>query len=138
VITKKVLMDAPYFTAFFGPAERGRCTKRRYWDVFAIDGGRVFDDHVGQRAEAMGIHVRGDDDGMLFEPEVNDELRDESCADDLDACLAYLAKGGALVKLPDEIGSRYYRFYVLRDDDRHRSMKHEKNHLRKALRHRDR
>jgi hypothetical protein len=57
--------------------------------------------------EALGVD--------FVEPQLDNEYRREqpSGAADLDAALAYLRRGGALCKVPDAPGSRYFRLLVV-------------------------
>jgi hypothetical protein len=48
----------------------------------------------------------------LLDDENTQHLRKLDYWDD-DATLEYLAKGGALIKLPDSPGSKYWRMYVI-------------------------
>lgn len=104
-------MLAPDFTVFVGPALD--CGIGDGWDVFGIDGGAVPDKEVEREAIRRGIIVAYNGDGMWCTPEWDSDAldADHPAACDECAALAYLNNGGRLVKLPDHMGSRYYRLY---------------------------
>lgn len=109
--SSKEFEDAPMFTVFTGPVDKDAVVLRDdEWDLFGIDGGRVCDAEVRRRANQMGIELAHNIEGMFMEPEIDSEFAREG-ADDVDAALAYVASGGRVVKLPDEMDSKYYRLY---------------------------
>ena len=113
MITRQMLFDAPMFSAFKGPAEN-RLT-REQWALFRIDGGRTSDEGALEEACKHGLEVSiCESTGMFVEPEFDEDWRDEiPDGDDSDAVLAYLADGGMVAKIPDKLGSPYYRFYTI-------------------------
>ncbi len=108
---KEDFSHAEMFTVFSGPVDlSAELLRDEEWDLFGIDGGTVCDVEVRREANRRGIVLAHNIEGMFLEPEVDSELVREG-ADDLDAALAYVAGGGRLVKLPDSMGSKYYRLY---------------------------
>lgn len=75
------------------------------WDLF---GGCYCSKDVQDKAREMGIRLVE----PLLSPMRDDELAPESF-DDLDAAQCALEAGVRLVKLPDEIGSTLWRYYVV-------------------------
>ena len=112
---------AEMFTVFTGPVDEGETIiEEDEWDLFGIDGGTVADAAVREEANRRGIQLAHDIEGFFLEPEADHEFVREG-ADDHDAALAYITNGGRLVKLPDAMGSKYYRLYpvVAYRPDRH-------------------
>ena len=112
---------AEMFTVFTGPVDEGETIIEEYeWDLFGIDGGTVADADVRRAALRLGIQLAHDIEGFFLEPEMDSEFALHG-HDDHDAALAYIANGGRLVKLPDVMGSKYYRLYpvVAYRPDRH-------------------
>lgn len=108
---KQDIEDAPMFTVFTGPVDKGeKILEAEEWDIFGIDGGTVCDADVRREANRRGIVLAHNIEGMLLEPEYDHEAANEE-ADDYDAAISYLASGGRLVKLPDEMDSKYFRLY---------------------------
>ena len=68
------------------------------------------DDSVFAFAEALQISVSAEYIERVDDVAVDLGIEDEF--DDTDAALCYLNAGGTLVKLPDDLDSEYYRFYV--------------------------
>jgi hypothetical protein len=79
-----------------------------FWGLFDIEPGDYgFVEDPAHDLEALGVD--------FTEPELDDDYRSEqpAGADDLDAALAYLRRGGSLCKVPDAPGSPYWRLLVV-------------------------
>jgi hypothetical protein len=101
--TCDVLHAAPLFAVFKGPAPD---VKPGRWEIFELDGCTHGD--TEHASEVTGLSV------LDSEPERDDDACDgDPSFDDVDAALAYLRNGGALCKVPDHDGSKYYRFLVV-------------------------
>jgi hypothetical protein len=119
-VKKEDFERAEMFTVFTGPVDEGEIIIEEHeWDLFGISGGAVAAD-VRREALRLGIQLAHDIEGFFLEPEMDSEFALHS-HDDHDAALAYIANGGRLVKLPDAMGSKYYRLYpvVAYRPDRH-------------------
>jgi len=112
--TEKDLDDAPMFAVFKGLEGKcdGRDLTERQWNLF----------HVGfsYGADVENELRRRKISPLPFEPE-KDEDEAPASTTDMDAALEFLNEGGALVKVPDAMGSEYCRYYALRPlPDRHK------------------
>lgn len=106
-ITRETLLAAKPFTLISGEAESNGFA---HWAVFELSGCTRGDtDHA---SELTGVDVF--DMSPMRDDEACYELRkpDGSQYDDFDAALAYLNKGGTLMKVPDEEGSPHWRLLV--------------------------
>lgn len=114
MITRKDIESAPSFTIFEGPADQTGLP-REGWELFWLDSEQP-DNEVDEGA------IRRQIDYQAREPQIDQNDFDNKYAwDDIDAALAYLNEGGKLVKLPDAMGSPYWRLYCVgapeEDDD---------------------
>lgn len=104
-LTRDDLEHAAMFTVFKDVA--GKCevtVDRECWILSHID--LKHSDSVASKLESLGIEP------YSAEVEMDDEKK-LTGEDDLDAAVAYLDLGGALVKVPDTMTSKYYRFLVV-------------------------
>lgn len=109
-ITKAKLHALAMFTVLDGRAIRAARARNRSphcWAIFELDGGTMFSDTIAEIVGAIRPDLR------LTEsiPCRCDDGAPKAFTDD-DAVLEALNAGHALIKLPDEIGSQFYRFYV--------------------------
>jgi len=80
----------------------------RVWDVFNVEAG--YDNAIHEELQARGII--GNFDELDFTPQRDDEGAPDDY-DDVDAAKDALNAGYTLVKVPDAVGSKYWRLYVL-------------------------
>ena len=114
MLTTDDLELAPMFTVFHGL--KGKCTvppevQDNWWDEFSMHGATVFDEAVARRASELEIKVKRDGSHFI-EIEADDERSPREFTDD-DAVLCFLNKGGVVAKLPDELNSDHWRYYVV-------------------------
>jgi hypothetical protein len=105
MITKETFGAAAPWTVFRGEAADPGPV---FWGLFDIEPGDYgFVEDPDHDLESLGVD--------FIEPELDSDYRSEqpASADDLDAALAYLRRGGALCKVPDAPGSRYWRLLVV-------------------------
>lgn len=104
--TRELMESAPPYSVFIGLVDESLHAEldKVYWETFDVE-------HDSDLAcEKTGLEV------FTEEPELDNEFYSEQSvetADDLDAALCYLLKGGALCKVPDEEGSPHYRFLTV-------------------------
>lgn len=101
--THEDIMKAPAFTIFMGAPPMPK-PPRRYWEIFGVDGNH--DEVVEHLLEQLGVNY------IIEEPERCDDGAPGSFTDD-DAILAALQAGYKLIKVPDKIGSQYFRLLVV-------------------------
>ena len=118
MVTIDDLMNAPMFTVWRGL--EGACAVRQdlppdIWDLFAqccVDLSEASLDEL----EVLGLELV-DGGGGFLAPNRDDELAMEHGLldrfDDVDAALCALNEGFSLVKVPDHLGCKYFRLYVL-------------------------
>ena len=78
------------------------------WDVFHISPASSYPSDVQEEMDARGV--------SMDMPQIEDVAREpqpRADVDDIDAALAFLRSGGALCKVPDEEGSKYWRLLVV-------------------------
>lgn len=111
LITVAKFMAAPDWTIFHGDAENPGPIQ---WAVFTIEPADAYPMDVEQRMEQLGIWLEGPliEDDWVVSPWRWRWFR-WSRPDDLDAALAFLNKGGTLCKVPDAVGSKYWRLLVV-------------------------
>ncbi len=85
-------------------AERVAESKTVVWDLFEINECTVGDLDLASRL--VGHAVVNQEPEVDYDSKTGDE-------DDIDAVLSYLRSGGALCKVPDAPGSKYFRFLVV-------------------------
>lgn len=104
-ITKETFAAAPAWTMFRGAAaDPGPI----FWDLFDFNiNDTDFEEDPAHDLEALRI--------KFTQPELDSEYQSEqpAGADDNDAALAYLRRGGTLCKVPDAPGSPYWRLLVV-------------------------
>jgi hypothetical protein len=99
---------APMYTVFKGPAEESGIGGA--WELFTLSD--YAHEQVIEEAARKGIFLAYSENGIQ-EPQYDQDLLapTSSYASDYLAACAYLNTGGRLVKLPDALGSRYFRLY---------------------------
>lgn len=112
--TLETLASAPMFSAFKGESVAPFPGTAPYC-LIDLDGCAPTEAMLDQAIAETRLYVQ------RSEPERDDEAAqsqrkpDGSQYDDRDAALAYLASGGALVKVPDFEESKYYRFLCVEE-----------------------
>jgi hypothetical protein len=106
---RKLLENADVYTVIRGREGAPRLPDHQ-WDMFSVDGACAGSDQT-DRALELGIEVAWTERGCLETPMVDDEATSGMDVDDLDACDAYLSRGGVLVRLPDEGNPDASRWY---------------------------
>lgn len=111
-LTVEDIMAAPMFTVWH--REPGLCCERKcgWWDLF--EGAHISDEVKDKVFTLLGeaftdiplLNVQADDD-MRFAHDLQVEY------DDLNAVVCAYNYGVKLVKLPDEMDSKYYRIYAV-------------------------
>jgi len=104
-VTDKDLEDLPDWAVISDRAGRtsGIDLSPRQWALF----------HVGEFNEQVKLELmRRGIRAIPFNPECCDGEAPRN-ADDYDAALAFLDEGGALVRVPDELGSKHSRLYAV-------------------------
>jgi hypothetical protein len=108
LVTKQSILNAPTFTVFRGPGEKPKM-KDDQWNLVSNTSPST---EVLCQINKLGIQlVRG----LMGEP-LHIEKDDEFCKgqnlDDFDAVMAYLNRGGMVVKLYDT-ASKHFRLYAV-------------------------
>ena len=105
--TKELLEGGlPDYALLVGPSRVAE-VKPVVWDLFELEGSHGDLDEASSR---IGLPV------LAQEPEADGEASRSEAGmrlDDLDAALSYLRQGGALCKVPDHPGSKWFRLLVV-------------------------
>ena len=109
-VTKTKIGEAEPFTLFRGNPKGKKKGHGKCWAIFEISWSG-FSEDVYNKLEEMGVDL-----GREFEPEYLDELRlykdGHAEKDDSDIWVDALRDGWDLMRVPDEMGSKYFRVMI--------------------------